>query len=89
MKASILKEIQNASHDELREMNRAIIFALRGRRREEAQKFRFGQKVHFFASRTGEKINGTVERVNQTSVSVAVAGGLGWRVAPGLLKLGW
>jgi hypothetical protein len=89
MNASIRKAIETASHDELREMNREIIFALRGRRREEARKFHVGQKVWFNASRTGEKVKGTVERVNQTSVTVAVKGSMGWRVSPGMLKVGW
>lgn len=53
--------------------------------RANALSFYRGQKVQF-KSRTGELVNGRVDRINQKTVSLTTTDGRIWKVSPSLLR---
>lgn len=65
------------------ELNHAAVDGHRQKQRQEVHTFRYGEKVSF-RSRSGFNVEGTVSKVNQTTVSVRTTAGQ-YRVPPSLL----
>jgi len=83
-------EIEILSYDELLQLNRLIVDRIKHLRASktclEMQQFKFGNKVEFFTDE-GERITGTVAKLNKKTVGIVTDDGERWNVSPSLLKI--
>lgn len=82
-----LKTIRTANVSQLNEIISEVKARQRSLQAEVALNFYKGQKVSF-ASRTGELVEGNIEKVNQKTIKVRQTNGRNvlWTVSPSLLK---
>lgn len=78
-------DVSKLSDDELFALNQEILAVVKARHRLQHRRkllsFDVGDRVDFKAPEGGQRIRGTVVRVNQKSVTIATEGGI-WRVDP-------
>lgn len=83
-------EIESLSYDELHQLNRLIVDRIKILRASktclEMQQFNLGNKVEFFTDE-GERIAGTVAKLNKKTVGIVTDDGERWNVSPSLLKI--
>jgi hypothetical protein len=79
--------LRKLNEEQLRELNRLVVERIKLIRRAKSAmsmaKFNFRDKVYFM--RNGEKMVGTVVRMNPRSVTIVLADGVEWRIAPDFL----
>lgn len=88
--STAMQTINSLGMEDLRFLNRLIVDRMRAivnnSRKSVMGNFQPGNRVRFIAS-SGETKTGTVIRINQKTISVAVDGDQGWwKVSPELLK---
>jgi hypothetical protein len=83
----LIQEVQNLSMEEIRELDDLVRARWNTLKREKsrtaASNFKTGMSVQF-QDKTGITIEGTIEKINRTSISVVTKFGM-WRVHPSLL----
>ena len=84
----IIKEISKIeTHEDCKEAWDLIRLRLSKIEASEAQSFRVGQKVWFMSKRVGgNRVEGTVTKINKRSISVETSVMGKWNVAPSLLN---
>jgi hypothetical protein len=73
-----------ATLDELRELNRMVVEAVRAREIDVSRAFKFGDRVRF-TTKTGRTVTGSVAKINLKTIKVRSLDVL-WSVTPSLLE---
>lgn len=79
-------DLSSMTQQELLDLNREIIRALRNLDRKAADAFRVGDVVEWDSPRHGRRFVGTVEKINSKTVTVNVPNTSGFRVSGSLLR---
>jgi len=76
----------NFSMEELRSIGEALSVAYDRGQRTAKLYFSRGDKVYFDSTKTGERIHGTITKINQKTIELRTDRGNSWKVSASLLK---
>tara|TARA_R110000824_G_scaffold44926_7_gene130354 strand:+ start:666 stop:944 length:279 start_codon:yes stop_codon:yes gene_type:complete len=82
----VLLGIATADRQELRLIQDALKARWATLTKEEASAFTVGQRV-FFVSKRGERVEGTIEKINRKTIGVKVNDWTSYRVSPSFLEV--